>query len=125
MQMNHFCALASACDSNTISYHITMVIMQAYASVQLNADLGLSDYVYGLGSGIFFLGYMLFQVCTVFNPVRIFQAFHEISSATCVLYSGILSASGSPCASHISVMTLIHSRCLLAVLCPPCAMEHA
>lgn len=36
--------------------------MQAYASVQLNADLGLSDYVYGLGSGIFFLGYMVFQV---------------------------------------------------------------
>ena len=36
--------------------------MQAYASVQLNADLGLSDYVYGVGSGIFFLGYMVFQV---------------------------------------------------------------
>ncbi len=37
-------------------------MMQAYASVQLNADLGLSDYVYGVGSGIFFLGYMVFQV---------------------------------------------------------------
>lgn len=37
-------------------------MLQAYASVQLNADLGLSDYVYGLGSGIFFLGYMAFQV---------------------------------------------------------------
>ncbi|CAL5227240.1 g10165 [Coccomyxa viridis] len=34
----------------------------AYASVQLNADLGLSDYVYGVGSGIFFLGYMVFQI---------------------------------------------------------------
>jgi hypothetical protein len=37
-------------------------MLQAYASVQLNADLGYSDSVYGLGSGIFFLGYMLFQV---------------------------------------------------------------
>ena len=37
-------------------------MLQAYASVQLNADLGLSDYVYGVGSGIFFLGYMVFQV---------------------------------------------------------------
>jgi hypothetical protein len=64
MHINHFCALASACDSNTFCYHTNMVIMQAYASVQLNADLGLSDYVYGLGSGIFFLGYMFFQVCT-------------------------------------------------------------
>ena len=47
--------------------------MQAYASVQLNADLGLSDYVYGLGSGIFFLGYMVFQVepslqCSYLSP---------------------------------------------------------
>ena len=62
MHINHFCALASACDSNIFGYHTNMVIMQAYASVQLNADLGLSDYVYGLGSGIFFLGYMFFQV---------------------------------------------------------------
>ena len=41
--------------------------MQAYASVQLNADLGLSDYVYGVGSGIFFLGYMVFQVCVALS----------------------------------------------------------
>ena len=50
------------------------MIMQAYASVQLNADLGLSDYVYGLGSGIFFLGYMFFQVRTSFSPVCIFAS---------------------------------------------------
>ena len=36
--------------------------VQAYASVQLNVDLNFSDSVYGLGSGIFFLGYMVFQV---------------------------------------------------------------
>ena len=98
--------------------------MQAYASVQLNADLGLSDYVYGLGSGIFFLGYMFFQVRTSFSPVCIFQVFHEVSSPKCMLHSEIPSAGGSPCAD-ISVITLIHSRCLLAVLCLPCAMEHA
>ncbi|BDA43829.1 Putative tartrate transporter [Coccomyxa sp. Obi] len=34
----------------------------AYASVQLNVDLKFSDTVYGLGSGIFFLGYMVFQI---------------------------------------------------------------
>lgn len=50
------------------------MIMQAYASVQLNADLGLSDYVYGLGSGIFFLGYMFFQVRTSFSPVCSFSS---------------------------------------------------
>ena len=43
-------------------------LMQAYASVQLNADLGLSDYTYGVGSGIFFLGYMVFQVCATGGP---------------------------------------------------------
>lgn len=37
-------------------------LAQAYASVQLNIDLKFSDSVYGLGSGIFFLGYMFFQV---------------------------------------------------------------
>ena len=104
--------------------------MQAYASVQLNADLGLSDYVYGLGSGIFFLGYMFFQVRTSFSPLHLFaslaslQVFHEVSSAKCMLYSEIPSAGGSPCAD-ISVITLICSRGLLAVLCLPCAMEHA
>lgn len=33
----------------------------AYASVQMNADLHYGDAVYGLGSGIFFAGYMIFQ----------------------------------------------------------------
>eukprot|EP00884_Botryococcus_braunii_P019552 jgi/Botrbrau1/6280/Bobra.0129s0025.1 len=34
----------------------------AYAALQLNKHLGLSEYVYGLGASIFFLGYSLFQV---------------------------------------------------------------
>ncbi len=34
----------------------------AFAKLQLAQDLGISDAVYGLGAGIFFLGYMLFEV---------------------------------------------------------------
>jgi MFS family permease len=33
-----------------------------FAKLQMQSDLGLSDAVYGLGAGIFFLGYMLFEV---------------------------------------------------------------
>lgn len=34
----------------------------AFASVQLNADIGLSPSVYGLGSGLFFISYAFFQL---------------------------------------------------------------
>ncbi len=44
-------------------------LLQAYASVQLNIDLNFSDTVYGLGSGIFFLGYMVFQVSSGLHAV--------------------------------------------------------
>ncbi|MFX7922561.1 MFS transporter, partial [Acinetobacter baumannii] len=33
-----------------------------FASLTMNKDLGLSSTVYGLGSGIFFWGYFLFEV---------------------------------------------------------------
>jgi ACS family tartrate transporter-like MFS transporter len=33
-----------------------------FAALQMNADLGLSDAVYGFGAGIFFAGYALFEV---------------------------------------------------------------
>lgn len=33
-----------------------------YAQLQMKSDLGFSDAVYGLGAGIFFLGYFLFEV---------------------------------------------------------------
>jgi MFS family permease len=33
-----------------------------FAAAQMNRDLGFSPYVYGLGAGIFFLGYSLFEV---------------------------------------------------------------
>lgn len=33
-----------------------------FAALQMNEDLGLSDAVYGLGAGIFFVGYFVFEV---------------------------------------------------------------
>jgi ACS family tartrate transporter-like MFS transporter len=33
-----------------------------FAGLQMNADLGLSSATFGLGSGIFFLGYCLFEI---------------------------------------------------------------
>ena len=33
-----------------------------FAALQMNADLGFSDAVYGFGAGIFFIGYFLFEV---------------------------------------------------------------
>src|SRR5262249_37513590 len=33
-----------------------------FAALQMNAALGFSAHVYGLGAGIFFLGYFLFEV---------------------------------------------------------------
>src|SRR3954471_18767696 len=33
-----------------------------FAALQMNRDLGLSASVFGLGSGIFFIGYFLFEV---------------------------------------------------------------
>ena len=33
-----------------------------FAALQMNRDLGFSDAVYGLGAGIFFIGYVLFEV---------------------------------------------------------------
>lgn len=37
-------------------------LVQAYASVQLNQDLGYSDSVYGFAAGVFFVSYAIFQV---------------------------------------------------------------
>jgi ACS family tartrate transporter-like MFS transporter len=34
----------------------------SFAAAQMNRDLGFSAYVYGLGAGIFFIGYSLFEV---------------------------------------------------------------
>ena len=34
----------------------------SFAALQMNRDLGFSSYVYGLGAGIFFIGYVLFEV---------------------------------------------------------------
>src|SRR5271154_2547232 len=34
----------------------------SFAALGMNRDLGFSAYVYGLGAGIFFVGYCLFEV---------------------------------------------------------------
>ncbi len=36
-------------------------MVQAYASVQMNQDLGYSDSVYGFAAGVFFVSYAIFQ----------------------------------------------------------------
>jgi ACS family tartrate transporter-like MFS transporter len=41
-----------------------------FAALTMNADLGFSPSVFGFGAGIFFLGYMLFQVPANFMLVR-------------------------------------------------------
>jgi ACS family tartrate transporter-like MFS transporter len=33
-----------------------------FAALQMNEDLGFSDAVYGLGAGIFFIGYFIFEI---------------------------------------------------------------
>src|SRR3954463_11922002 len=33
-----------------------------FASLQMNADLGLSAAIYGFGAGVFFVGYFLFEI---------------------------------------------------------------
>lgn len=45
----------------------------AYAAVELNRDLGFTCETYGLGAGMFFVGYALFQVpsVTIFNRVGV------------------------------------------------------
>ena len=44
----------------------------AFAALELNADLGFSDYVYGAGSGVFYIGYSIFQVPANMALVRPF-----------------------------------------------------
>jgi MFS transporter, ACS family, tartrate transporter len=34
----------------------------SFANLRMSPDLGFSDRVYGLGSGIFFIGYVLFEI---------------------------------------------------------------
>lgn len=42
-----------------------------FAKLQMQADVGLSDAAYGLGAGIFFLGYVLFEIPSNLLLVRI------------------------------------------------------
>ena len=42
-----------------------------FAALQMNADLGLSDAVYGVGAGIFFIGYAAFEIPSNLILVRV------------------------------------------------------
>ena len=39
-----------------------------FAKLQMQQDLGMSDTVYGIGAGIFFIGYFLFEVPANMHP---------------------------------------------------------
>src|SRR4051794_36897615 len=47
-----------------IAYLIAYIDRQnvSYAKLQMVGDLGLSEYAYGLGASLFFIGYFLFEV---------------------------------------------------------------
>ena len=47
-----------------VSYILAYIdrINIGFAAIKMNADLGISPYIYGLGAGVFFLGYFLFEV---------------------------------------------------------------
>ncbi len=45
-----------------ICYILLDRINIGFAKLQMSADLGFSEAVYGLGAGIFFIGYFLFEV---------------------------------------------------------------
>lgn len=43
----------------------------SFAALTMNPDLGISDSVFGIGAGIFFLGYLLFEVPSNFMLVKV------------------------------------------------------
>src|SRR5690349_9506629 len=47
-----------------ISYILAYIdrINIGFAALKMNADLGISAYIYGLGAGVFFLGYFIFEI---------------------------------------------------------------
>jgi ACS family tartrate transporter-like MFS transporter len=62
----------------------------SFAALQMNQDLGLSGAAYGLGAGIFFLGYVLFQVPSSLLLARV-GARRWIATIT-IAWGGIASA---------------------------------
>jgi ACS family tartrate transporter-like MFS transporter len=47
-----------------ISYILAYIdrINIGFAALKMNTDLGISPYIYGLGAGVFFLGYFIFEI---------------------------------------------------------------
>ena len=53
-----------------------------YAKLQMSADLGFSEAVYGLGAGIFFISYLLFEV-----PSNLWLERVGVRITLCLLYT--------------------------------------
>ena len=67
----------------------------AFAALQLNRSLGFTEYVYGVGSGIFFVGYSLFMVrwhMHSLRPVRrlFLHATHRFTTCCSTVRSTLL-----------------------------------
>ncbi|MFO2398289.1 MFS transporter, partial [Salmonella enterica] len=47
-----------------LAYFIAFIdrVNIGFAAAEMNADLGLSTAIYGLGAGVFFVGYFLFEI---------------------------------------------------------------
>src|SRR5580692_2568510 len=56
-----FCYLSAYLDRINVSF----------AKLQMLQDLGMSDAVYGLGAGIFFVGYLMFEVPSNFILLKV------------------------------------------------------
>ena len=74
----------------------------SYASVQMNASLGFSAAVYGLGAGVFFVGYSLFEIPSNLMLVR-FGARRWIARImlTWGLISGLMAFVQSPAQFYV------------------------
>ena len=79
----------------------------AFASLTMNKDLGLSAYVYGLGAGIFFIGYALFEVPSNVVLARIgARVWIARIMITWGIVSGLMAATAGP-ASFLTLRFLL------------------
>ena len=74
-----------------------------FAKLQMQQDIGISDAVYGLGAGIFFLGYVMFEVPSNLLLTRI--GARRTISRIMVLW-GLTSASMPVSYTHLTLPTI-------------------
>ena len=81
----------------------------SFAALTMNKDLGLSPYVFGLGAGIFFLGYFLFEIP---SNVILEKVWARIWIARIMITWGLVSGATALATGPASFLTL---RFLLGV----------